>query len=426
MEKKSIIAALEAIVDGKKKYPVNENVVWNYFYTYQKKHIDNVGMVTKNFWPFQAGTYAVKMYMTVQGWEEDSPRKTAWLKELSMSLNIFFKWLSNELLVGSEYDAKKTHQHVFVEPNYEKELVDAPKVSAICVRAGRKAINRARKMFFQPLSAQEMAKSHVIGEEEQLTLNNVLAFNQIMEDVGRMSQEGTIDSTKSGDAPKILQYVVKTEMTKKGTREVTLMQALSRISLLSRKNEKFGIQLNFESQQVEVEHNQRISYQEKQRYVMADMLDKIRINGLDYAIPTDVAQKVFAVEQALSDEQMAICSRLANGSTHADAIRVLMNIYRNLRETQKADVRQAVKDAGKNKEAQKAGVDVAKEQTKVAYNALSNTLRSLTKGMSHEQLIQLVLGVTFKYMGKDAKRPSSFAGIILAEEFFEYIMSLYP
>ena len=45
--------------------------------------------------------------------------------------------------------------------------------------------------------------------------------------------------------------------------------------------------------------------------------------------------------------------------------------------------------------------------------------------MSNEQMIQMILGVTFKYMSKEANRPSSFAGIILAEEFFEYIMSLY-
>ncbi len=422
MEKK-IVNALNAINAGK-NYPIDERVVWTYFYTYQKKQIDNVGMVTKNFWPFQAVMYAVDMYKTAQGWEE-SARKAAWLKELSMTLNIAFKWLRNELLIGTEYTDKKSNYKVFRAPISEKEAAGAPKVSAICVRAGRKTINRARKMFFASLSQQEMAKSHELSEEELLTLDNVMAFCKVMEKVGRMSQEGTIDSTKSGDAPKILQYVVKTEAGKNGMREVTLMEALSRVTLLSRKSEKFGVQLNFEAGEVEVNHNKRISYQEKNRYVIADMLDKIRINGLDNAIPVDVSEKVFAVKQALSDEQMAICSRLAEQSAHSDAIRVLMNIYRNLRDTQKADMRQAVKDAGKNEEAQKAGIAVAKEQTKVAYNALSNTVRSLVKGMSHEQLIQLVLGVTFKYMGKDAKRPSSFAGIILAEEFFEYIMSLY-
>lgn len=422
MEKK-VINALNAIAAGK-NYPIDERVVWTYFYTYQKKAIDNVGMVTKNFWPFQAVMYAVDMYKMVQSWEE-SPAKTAWLKELSMSLDIAFKWLKNELLVGTEYTDKKSNYKVFRAPVVEREETGAPKVSAICVRAGRKTINRARKMFFAPLSQQEMAKSHELSEEELLTLQNVMAFCKVMEKVGRMSQEGTIDSTKSGDAPAILQYVVKTEAGKNGMREVTLMEALGRISLLSRKSDKFGVQLNFEAGEVEVNHNKRISYQEKKRYVIADMLDKIRINGLDNAIPADVSEKVFAVEQALSDEQMAICSRLAGQGVYADAIRVLMNIYRNLRDTQKADMRQAVKDAGKNEEAQKAGIAVAKEQTKVAYNALSNTVRSLVKGMNHEQLIQLVLGVTFKYMGKDAKRPSSFAGIILAEEFFEYIMSLY-
>jgi len=420
-----MIAALETIIDGKKNYPINEQVVWTYFYTYQKKHIDSVGMVTKNFWPFQAIMYDIKMYVLVQKEYEEGPKKEAWLKSLSSSLSIAFKWLGNELLVGSEYDAKKKHQHVFRAPNFEHQEADAPKVSAICVRAGRKAIIRARKMFFMPLTASEMAKSHVVGNDELATLANVMHFCQIMEDVGRMSQEGTIDSTKSGDAPKILQYVVKEEHTEEGLAKVTLMKALSRISLKSRKNEKFSIRLNFEAAKAEIGHNDRISYTAKGKYVIADMLDKIRIDGLDNAVPVDVAEKLFAIKQELPEDQMVICSRLAEQSAHADAIRVLMNVYRNLRDTQKADMRQAVKDANGNEEAMKAGMAVAKDQTKVAYNALSNVMRSLLKDMSHEQMIQLALGITFKHMSKDANRPSSFAGIILAEEFFEYIMSLY-
>lgn len=416
------------VINNKKEFPITNRVVWDYFYHYQKKHIDSVGMVTKNFWPFQAIMYDIKMYMDVLTWEE-SASKTAWLKELSMSLDVEFKWLKKELLVGAEYTAAKTHQHVFKATNFEHQESGAPMVSAICVRAGRKAISRARKMFFQPLTRIEMAKSHVIEAEEKLTLNNALAFCQIMEDVGRMSQEGTIDSTKSGNAPKILQYSVKTECKNGSIVDVTLMQALSRITLKSRKNDSFGVKLNFDASEVEVKHNDRLSAIDgKGRYVIADMLDKIRINGLDNAIHKDAAEQIFAAKQELPEEQVAICSRLAQQSANADAIRVLMNIYRNLRNTQKADIHQAAEDAGKNDEAKKAGIAVAKEQTKVAYKALSNVVRSLLRvtHMSNEQMIQLILGITFKYMGKDAKRPSSFAGIILSEEFFEYIMSLYP
>jgi hypothetical protein len=243
-----------------------------------------------------------------------------------------------------------------------------------------------------------------------------------------LSQEGTIDSAKDGNPPAILKETVRTYKSKDGeTRKVSLMEALTKCRLFCRKSEKFGVQLNFETSQVEVEHNSSLSYVEKGKFLVADLMDKIRIESLDEAVPVDVAKAIFSMKQELPEDQAAICSRMANG-THAAAVRVFMGIYRNIRDTQNEDIRQAKEDAGKNLEAQAAGIRVAKEQAKIAYSALSNTVRSYFARyakMSHEQMVQLVLGVTLKYMGKEAKRPSSFAGIILAEEFFEYIMSLY-
>lgn len=427
MEKK-IIAALNKVNTGEKKYTITEKVVWNYFYTYQKLMIDPVGKVTVAFMPPQNLMFCITLYKEVQGWEE-SPAKAAWLKYLAQALNIMFAWLQKELRVGSECK-KGGRRRVFHSPTIEAELGEGkPDISAICTRAGRKALRRGRQMLFQPLSEKEMAESHEIGKEEMLTLDNVFKFCKVLERLGRLSQEGTIDSAKDGNPPAILKETVRTYVDMHGeTHKVSLMAALTTCKLSCRKSDVFGIQLNFETEETEVLHNQGQSYESKGKFQVADLMDKIRREALDEAIPVDVAKAIFSMKQELPEEQAAICSRMANG-THAAAVRVFMGIYRNIRDTQNADIWQALEDAGRNPEAQAAGIRVAKEQAKIAYSALSNTVRSYFNRyakMSHEQMVQLVLGVTLRYMGKEAKRPSSFAGIILAEEFFEYIMSLYP
>lgn len=374
----------------------NTNGVWTYFYTYQSKDIPQVGIVTKDFWSWQGVYYCVDAYLRVQA-DESYPNRAAVLNYLASVLEIQFKWLTKEVKLGTEFRASMKPE--FVSPLITYQPENAPMVEAICPSAVTEAIDNARKMYFQAPSRKLMSTPHKVEGAELMTFRNLMAFCRVMEKAGRLGQEGTIDSVKTALMPSI-----------------ELIEEMEKVVLKSRRGD-FGIQLDFEKKFVDIKCNDLKSYVAEGRYYMADILDVMRISAIRNAIPKETAEKVFALQQTLDVADLGMAGK------YTAPIQLCMQLYRSLRDCQNADFALARKEAGSNTERIRAAEANIKGISKIAYNALTSMTQTIFGNMDNVERVKKVLSVTLHNMGKDANRPSSFVGIIMAEEFFEYILS---
>lgn len=413
-------------------HSLTKTAAWDYYCAYQQAGIDPVGVVTVAFWPFQALMYAVKSYIDVQKWEESEAKRVK-LESLAPLLDTLFQWLEHELLVGTE-TTKQSKE--YVSPVCVHGSENGPKIHALCMRTARKSVRRARRMEFAPLTKEEMTASHEIKREEMRTLQNVLLLCNDMQKVGRMSQEMTIDATKQAEPPKILKLIVKGQHLGKTfmvdgddkKKSTTLLTALRKVKLLSRQGE-LGLKFDFDAKALNTKVNPKVSRVERKKgrvvYRVYDMLEELRQTALLNAITAEMTEKLTGFRQELPSEEVLACKlAIGNKQDLATAVRFMMQLFRDIQDGQKAIL---AKCRDLDKDMRSANEKAVRAATKKTFIALSSMAESILmqKGVSAEEAVRLVLGVTMEYMSKDATRPSSFAGVIMEERFMMYIMSLY-
>lgn len=374
--------------------------MWDYFAWFQGAGVPGVGSVTIKYGFWQQVAVAIKSI--------DRNNKDRAMRKRAVSL----------IMVAANFMRKACGlgkgKSRFTDPLAVVMEENSPDSMTINKALVFKGLEMGKIMSLPFFNAQRMVNGN-ITKSEKLGLQNMLAWSMFMEKCGRMIQEGVIDAAKTGLIPRLV-----------------LADEMDAISLISRKD-KINLKIDFKKETDAVDlpastasrtYPVKTMNGVKTVYEFADMFDFIRREAASSALTDEVISSVATHKQKLSEDLALEAGKLLgkHGKVE-DSVRLLMEVFHSVFDTKKA-LRQEFE--GVKGDSLRDALVLFEERQTTLFRSISSTARTVlgNNRLFGREAALFVLGVTFKYMNKEADRPSSFVSTILAEEFAALALSM--
>lgn len=416
----------------------DENGSFSYYLVYQTLGNEPVGLVTVKHMVWAEIKAQIKWWRMAQKTEDKVT-----LRQVSSRLAFLLWWLKCHCLMnrtGMKDYAQAAHTSQFFKSCMHEEEKNGILTRAVAEKAVRLDVYRAQHMFlnigwFDPNPATQDSTEAVqrlncfygdeIPEDIELSLRNADTFASTMIDAGRFCQELTIDAAKNAT---MVRVILGDKMGK--------LHQKSRID--EDKKKPYGARYEFKTGEVKANHNTPRSVMvergNEKSYRISDFFDVQRINAL--FIPNAYKEAVMGMKQEVSESlHKRFEADAASYPVVIPMLQLLTQFYHTLNDSENRAL-QKIEGYGVSKEMLNGYKRLSSKRRKVAFKALANQIRAIQhdvwnaklqkrQDISSVEMVSIVLALTFRLMGKEANRPSSFANIVFEEEFVLFIVDLY-